>query len=827
MSLRAFLMAAVVAALVLYVAALSLAESPFSSPWRVVQALSGLFLIVFGPGCLFVAAMAPPRIESLFPFLALGFGGNALLLIVTTTLIKATGIPITRATLLIDLGALTAIGATACLLQRQPAKVGSGLVTRALVMAALALIVPVSLLAVSKPFLAEDDQYLPLDTLRRLPAKDGPAETRRLVSTWPDVRWLPTADPLQFRVETGESTLAWFNDRDRDVTLNLCLVVQAYGEGELSFRRADTKKPGFSGETRFLDSLNETFHVQPRFDAREHPRNFPPPSFIIARDLSLKPGQSSLRINYKSSAANAYLLITDLSGLGRVSFAQEFGKRFLVDNVGDRQSNIELARNLRTRLWLFEHSYDGTRHDGGGYTISNLPFPYFLYDFALLLLGDSVSSIHLLYLAELAMLFLIIVRLGCYHEGRPRWPLVALALGPVAVYAVLMRFMVESTYIHTLLTLTFLLAVYYWVEGCSVPFLVFASFTLLTKGGVVLLAFMFAASFLVYRGEWRFAARSLVLLAVVALALAALVFALGQHTGSLEAWRQQSFGRDYGGRFSLLTSALAGQMENLKYVAQGAWRVTWQVALASCFLPLALLAFRKRDKVAVFCVLAALPYHLVICLSNPSWQHSSHVTHHLNYFVPTAPLLAIAGLRQLARCGRLMLACISAVALAAILACLWWSWGFVQRYESMYCRDIAPVHERHYAYAVGDYFTRRADAFSRQGNLDAMAGEAEKVLKLGYYRDVRDEHLDRQRAYAHHLIGCNQARRKEFEAAVTHLRKAIELDRNLVPAYISLAGCLLDTGERKAALEVIENGLKVAPQDTHLKALRTRAQAGG
>jgi tetratricopeptide (TPR) repeat protein len=220
---------------------------------------------------------------------------------------------------------------------------------------------------------------------------------------------------------------------------------------------------------------------------------------------------------------------------------------------------------------------------------------------------------------------------------------------------------------------------------------------------------------------------------------------------------------------------------------------------------------------------AALPYHLIVCLSNPSWQHSSHVTHPLNYFAPTAPLLAIAGLRQLARCSRLALVCISTFALMVVLACLWWSSEFIQGYESIYCRDIAPVHGRHYAYAIGDYFIRRADAFSRQGDFDAMAREAEKVLKLDYYRGVRDEHLDLQRAHAHHLIGCNHARRKEFDAAITNLRQALELNPRLTAASISLAGCLLDTGQSGAALDVIQGGLRLAPESAELSQLRAKA----
>ena len=106
------------------------------------------------------------------------------------------------------------------------------------------------------------------------------------------------------------------------------------------------------------------------------------------------------------------VVVTDLSGLGAGAAQRIFDKHYLFAPIGDVQSNLSLARNFEDHLWLHTYSYSGQRFDRGGPTISNLPFPYWEDQFALLLMGDSPMSVDVMHLGLIAAMIAMLLALA-------------------------------------------------------------------------------------------------------------------------------------------------------------------------------------------------------------------------------------------------------------------------------------------------------------------------------------------------------------------------------------------------------------------------------
>jgi len=547
---------------------------------------------------------------------------------------------------------------------------------------------------------------------------------------------------------------------------------------------------------------------------------------VVHRIVALPPGRTTVTLAYTtepSAQPDAFLIVTDLSNLDRASFLTAFRSRYLVDNIGDRQEALELARMLNSRLFLFTHSYDGTFFDRGGYTLVNFPLPFFVHSFALLSMGDRMTSVHLAYLVIFLGIFVATLKLVTPEGEAPRLLILALAVVFALNYGALMRFGIESVLIqYSLLVLFLLLAARFVVRQEELGFLLFGLFACLTKGGVVFMAFMFATLALFFPSQRGATLRLFGKLAGVA-ALVALAVGLGGYwTGSLGDWVREARSPDYAGRFGLAWRAMQGEGAAFQLLSAATLKHSAVVLVASGFLPLACLM--GTDALARFLLTFGLLGHLTVCVSDPSCLiRTTPGVHPLLYFAPAAPLLAAAGLRSLSRASarKWAMALPVLAAAASLVGCT-----LVLAWHDRLWAQQAPVHRyyEHYSLAsVGDYFLRQARAAFEAKDLDRMAHEAAKALKLDYYRGHFNQYVKNQRAEAHLFVGCNHARKRERESAVASLKAAVELDPTLAEAYVSLVAVLLEQGNKAEAVRWAEAGLRAAPDHPKLKSLSERA----
>ncbi len=545
------------------------------------------------------------------------------------------------------------------------------------------------------------------------------------------------------------------------------LLVEAHGESKL--RIAAPGRPA------------RTLYLQPRFELRHHPRNFPPANVMVDVQVHAPPGETRIELAlapWPRPDHAAYAWITNATTTSRAAFWRVFNNRYLVANTGDVREQISLARSLLDKPFLYSYSYNGTVFDGGGYTISNLPLPYYVQSFALLLLGDSLLSLHALYLAEIAALYLVLVALMRTRLRSNRGPAQLVALFPVLAYATLMRFMAESLYVHTLLTLLALAGVYCLRRRRYGQWALYALLGLLTKGGVVLVGLLAALALIVRpaRLDWRKLAGST---ALAAAAAGALLLMAGAATGSLDAWLKLAGGTDYAGRFKLLRALCGGDAAAFEPLAMASWDLTARIALACALLPV-FLVFR-RDRLSVWLLLTGLVFHAIVCASDVVWGRFGEFVHPLNYFTPAAVLLAVAGGRAVLHQRQALLPVAAALGMACLLACRLYVRGYEQHFVSP-----GVAQREDFALAVNDFLIRRGAAALKAGGRPNMAA-AESLLTEATrprqaYALAPTPRMRVQVASAHYLLAQLEAKRGDMKQAESQARQALEAWPDYMPA---------------------------------------------
>jgi len=85
---------------------------------------------------------------------------------------------------------------------------------------------------------------------------------------------------------------------------------------------------------------------------------------------------------------------------------------------------------------------------------------------------------------------------------------------------------------------------------------------------------------------------------------------------------------------------------------------------------------------------------------------------------------------------------------------------------------------------------------------------------LAEYEAAQRENADRPEAHLN--LGTLYASQRKFEQARSEYRIAIELDPGFVPAYVNLADLQRSQGTEAAAVQVLREGLRVAPDNAAL-----------
>ncbi len=599
-------------------------------------------------------------------------------------------------------------------------------------------------------------RYWPIETQSVLEAPEPAApEARPRLAPGPE--WRRLADGI-YRIDTDRATATIRNANTKPIRAGIALFVEAHREG-----RIDLLVDG---------KVIASEYAHPRFDATQHPRNYPPPNITLAREVELAPGDHALELRIDTAHAEAgtgYLIVLDLSFKSSlISRKLSFDRRYLIANIGDTRENIELARSLFRYPFPRETSYAGEIFDGGGYAISNLPFPYYPYAFAMLAGGDDVMSLGWLHVALLLGLWAVMRRI-IFGRIRKRALLTAsvevLCFLSVLAYAALMRFMIESIYVHTTLTLVFLVALWALLAGHTRLFLVYAAFTVLTKGGLPLIVCLLAIAFVLAARPRREVLRTAGQAAAVVAGFAALLLIFGWATGSLDAWREDLAGDDYAGRFVHLTLALTGDAAARDTLALAAWSLTKHVlAAGGAFVVFCLF---RPDRRSLLLAAIGLLFHALVCVSDPGWESWGHAVHPLNYFTPAAPLLCMAGLRRLVQLRRQRWLRLLAVILILPAAA---GVGYCQVRAMGYRlpASMEPSWRSMHAACVNDYLLRRAQTRIEANDYAGAAHDATIVLDK-VSRHAADYRLTYQKGKAHFLLFQCALAGDDLPAARSHL----------------------------------------------------------
>jgi len=677
---------------------------------RAARTLLGLYVLMAGPGAIVALCVTrKPRLGGV-AFLSRAWACNVALLSLAAIAIKATGTAlnpwITCATVL----ALTAGGLAWFAVRRPEVELVLGPGRTAAHVAAAMVLCPLLVLAAARPWTVTDHSYWPLETERaldQLSRFSHPADSL-CPATFPNP-WIQLG-PRHYEARQWPAPMVVTNPGPAAQPYALKLLVQAHAEGTLTLRHGA--------------ATVACVYLPPHFSRPVHPRNYPPPNVIVQATIHLTPGENPIVLDFcreAGAAAPARLVVTHLTGLAPAAARHLFRRYYVVAAVGDVQSNLSLTRNLNDHLWLFTHSYNGSRFDAGGHTISNLPFPYYVDNLALLLMGDSPMSLDALHLGLLGSLLPILVALAGAWAGPRRVHAVWLAFASMLCYGMAMRLHIESLYVHTVLTYAFLLCVYHFLRGERGWFTVEALFVLTSKGGAVLLALLIGWAFvLLVRGRKR----TLVAGAIVAgMGAAGLIaFSVGQHLRpELSVWRAEAKSDEYAGRFKTLQSLTQDAWARSRPLRVAGAKLTMLVLLVSCLLPAWLC--RGRDGQAWLLAAVGGSFHLIVCLADPCVVSLAAVQHPLNYFVPAAPLLAAAGLRGLHLSGRRPGWIQGVVCALCLIGAI-----HVARVHDQPWR--VPKHEAMHATALGDFLVRRAIVRVRQGDYALAFRDAQRAARV-------------------------------------------------------------------------------------------------
>ena len=574
------------------------------------------------------------------------------------------------------------------------------------------------------------------------------------------------ADPGPSWEVTGKGGTLVVGNEGVARTLALRLLVEAQGEAKLEL---------------WQDGLQlRSFYVHPRFELPIHPRNYPPSNFLIDEPIVVPRDGTRIAVKlipWPKPGHPVCATIVDAGVPTRDEFWRCFRQRYLAAPTGDTREQISLARSLIDRAFPYSYSFRGSVFGGGGYTISNLPAPYYVYSFALLAFGDSSLSLHVLYLAEVLALYLIVTALMRVSLRGARWRAQLVAVFPVLTYVTLMRFMVESLYVHTLLTLLVLIAAHFALRGQRWLFGLAVAFAILTKGGIVLVSLLLLGATLV-RNRRGLRVRALWTTACVSMCVAVSLLAVaGLATGSLSSWWDLAKGSDYGGRFTCLGRALAHfDATALQRLGSASFDLTLRVLLASCVLPTFMLL--RRDRAGQWLFAVGLAFHLVVCLSDTVWHRVQSDVHPLNYFTPTALLWAIAGGRALLSGGVGRRHLWIAVSALAGIFCVGVCRLYVKAYEGHFVRQGIAQRED-LALAVNDYLFRRGVAvLSRAGDdessLDLSQAYLEEATRPRVYAGPATPRLRAQRASCFYWLAQLFEQRGDPSKARAFAQKAID-----------------------------------------------------
>jgi len=333
--------------------------------------------------------------------------------------------------------------------------------------------------AVSPPHMVPISNYIPEQIYRYVPQMQFKALPYGTTIS-PGTGWRNLDDGgLELIGESGNLILT--NEGDTPAAMQMrflainrstvdLYIMAELGSMPLPVQTMDIGGGGYLKDIRLLENAGVVLHS--RFDSRIHPRNRMTSSVILAPKLNVPPGQHILRFTLTPDDAEVTstdwpVRIYDLSGLSARDTYRALTRSIFIGDMGDTQETLDMARNFRWHWIQHSSTYSGMdMSDGGPTSVADEPPGHHFYCFlAMTFIKDCITSVSLLWLAELALLILVCLLLAFEASPATRWWHVIPLLVGSLIYARLCRYGLESNTPETLYLLVWLAGMKALLDG--------------------------------------------------------------------------------------------------------------------------------------------------------------------------------------------------------------------------------------------------------------------------------------------------------------------------------------------------------------------------
>jgi hypothetical protein len=555
-----------------------------------------IYLIFFTPGLHWTAIFSKKRDLHLSEFLFRSLGINMVLLACVTTAIKLTGAAVSWRNLLPSLLFIALVAELIKARKGISISIDNDLKAYAIpIIAGIATCIAL-FLCFRSYFTAPLDRYWLLDEgegMRSGMIADWNFPKARIVSAGvAGSKGMKKIGERRYAIEGFPAALTYHNYSPAPKDFNLMFLFQAPEAAEVSI--------SLNGKQIRNTELPKSIPLRTDYIIPRAHR------YSILEWVALRPGENTLEIACAPSLKPGALILDELSGLDKISFASYMNTEYQLVRLGpmfDAVEAIDFASNLQDKL--FTYTWD-IRPGVAAYTIITPPLDFFTDSVMISITGGGFPHIKLLYLGKLFVVFLCAIVLCGLDNPKITTGLACMPAFAIAFQtAVLAGFKYVET-VDTLLAIFYLLTFYFlWRERYGY-FLLFSILASLTRFHGVLFPVLFMGTFLL-AGRIAFS-RVIRLLAAIAAALliyAAIAYAIGRATGVLNIWYED-----------ILWGHLVRFGRRIMEPCRTPFDIplfTGWLLLASGFAPLFMLL--KKDGLSKMLLYALLPYLLLVYCS--------------------------------------------------------------------------------------------------------------------------------------------------------------------------------------------------------------------
>lgn len=621
-----------------------------------VHAVSGLALLFFFPGILFVPWVWRRPRPPLSAVLGSAFAANLVIFVVVTTAIKCLGGTVTSGSFLAAVAAVSLLAAAGSYRRFRTWTIVNDFAGIGFDVALGTVLLLVFVGITSAPLLpSEHDYFTGHDAWHRLGSMVvTPVDMAGRGASYTFEHGWHRAGEHRYEFMGQSAAIAFRNSGDR-FTFRFSAVVQNYEPFDVCahFIHDGEDIASTIAPARFLRGRH--------WDSRQSN------NAMVSASLVLPPGQTTLvvelsRADGRPHAQPYRTLLHDFSNLDGSTLHERFSRCFVITRADDFRQHVSLARSLAVSMLPMGNN--------GHYFIVDFPLHYFFNMSALALLGDRVESLWLAHLAKMVLVLAMLVRLPLSHVNAEAWlkrmgnrllvlvPAAAmlmnlskfLPIGEGAVYH-------DGTIVMLLTAVVLFTAEKQWLLVT-----VFACLAGLTQRPTIFFVGAYLAAGVLIGPHRKPLVRCLVGYAAFMSLLALGIFAAGHVTGEWAYW-QRSLAYEDTRKLTLVREALRIPGETIPYMLERTWALWLLILAGTGFLPLAMLAGCGRLSACLLCT--TLLYLLPISLAP---VHRIHYAALPVVMLTAAGALAVAGWRQKLRTLLCPLVVASSVACVAYIA---------------------------------------------------------------------------------------------------------------------------------------------------------------